>query len=302
MTDCIGLENMLDHIMFHKALIDEEKDYRKLDHYIEMARDFDQGAEAVPRDPMDRSLQLVFDLVLANNYDPWDIDLISFTDMYMKKMQTSEVNFIVAGKLVFMAWSILKLQSQQLLVSHEDRSTLFCSDWDFDNLEEFYEARPQNCLDMDVPEAVDLCEAMRHHSQRPVSLIELLDAFEEANEEARRQEERARLREMLKDSDQKFDSKSHGEDLEKDVEMVWKRILKCGTGPVVIDDLFEGSKEDRITVFVALLFLARNGKIALWQNDLPHGQIFLEMKIPWDIGTMEDAKHAVPEPQQIAVM
>ena len=55
-----------------------------------------------------------------------------------------------------------------------------------------------------------------------------------------------------------------------------------------------------MTVFISLLFLARNGKIALWQDDLPYGQIFMEIKIPWDIGTLEDAKAA--EAKQAPVM
>jgi segregation and condensation protein A len=42
-------------------------------------------------------------------------------------------------------------------------------------------------------------------------------------------------------------------------------------------------------VFVSLLFLAKMGKISLWQDDFPFGQILLEVKVSWDIGTLEDA-------------
>ncbi len=35
----------------------------------------------------------------------------------------------------------------------------------------------------DVPDGVDLSEAVRHHTSRPVSLVELLDAFDEAKRE-----------------------------------------------------------------------------------------------------------------------
>jgi segregation and condensation protein A len=295
-----NLDNVLGHLMFHKAIISEEEG--KLDRYLALAKEFQMGQDVMAHDPVDRSLQLVFDLVLNNNFDPWDVDLISFTDMYLQRMQDSEVNFIVAGKLVFMAWSILKLQSEEVLAANQDKNQLFCADWDFDTLDEcFADDRTSHVLE-DVPESVDLCEAIRHQQQRPVSLVELLDAFEEAREEAELREQRARAREAMRAADQKFDPKSHAEDLEKDVEEVWKRILRCGNGPVSIEDLFTGGKEDRVTVFVSLLFLARNGKIALWQDDLPHGQIFLEIKLPWDIAILEDAQATAKAQHPSAVM
>ena len=87
------------------------------------------------------------------------------------------------------------------------------------------------------------------------------------------------------------------------VAETWARIIKCGNGPIGIEDLFNGEKEDRIMVFVALLFLAKYGKISLWQDDLPYGQIFLEIKIPWDIGTIEEVRPAImPAPQSKAVI
>jgi segregation and condensation protein A len=295
-----SLEGVLGHLMFHKALIDETDRHQKLDRYLSLAQAYEQGDQVVPQDPVEKSLQMVFDLVLSNNYDPWDIDLISFTDLYLRKMQHSEVNFIVAGKLVFMAWSILKMQSEEVLAANDEKQQMFCSDWDFDAIEDMLAADDDQRFAADVPDQIDLCEAVHHQSQRPVSLVELLDAFEEARAEAEIADARAKIREQLKVVDQKYDPRNHSEDLEKDVEIVWSRIMKCGNGPIVIDDIFSGDKEDRVTVFISLLFLARNGKIALWQEDLPYGQIFMEIKIPWDIGTLEDARAV--EAKQAPVM
>ncbi|MEM0448938.1 MAG: segregation/condensation protein A [Methanomassiliicoccales archaeon] len=296
-----GLEGVLEHLMFHKSLI-SEKDEAKLDRYLAIAREYQSGQDVLAKDPLDHSLKLVFELVLNNNFDPWDVDLVSFTDLYLQRMRDSEINFIVAGKLVFMAWSILKMQSEEVLAANEEKSDIFCSEWDFDTLEECFSCDGSDRILEDVPESIDLCEAVRHQQQRPVSLVELLDAFEAARQEAEWREQRARMREAMRAAEQKFDPKSHAEDLERDVEEVWKRILKCGAGPVALEDLFIGGKEDRITVFVSLLFLARNGKIAIWQDDLPYGQIFLEIKLPWDIGTLEDAKETEKAQHPNAVM
>jgi segregation and condensation protein A len=297
-----GLDNVLSHLMFHKALISEDEAHMKLDRYLGIARQFQSEQDVVTKDPVDRSMQLVFDLVLNNNFDPWDIDLVSFTDLYLRRMKGSEVNFIVAGKLVFMAWSILKMQSEEVLAASQDQQQMFCSDWDFEVIDDCFVDGPASRVQVDVPESIDLCEANRHQQQRPVSLVELLDAFEDAREEAELREQRQLMRDAIAASEQKFDPKNHAEDLEKDVEQVWTRIMKCGNGPVPIDDIFVGDKEDRVTVFISLLFLARNGKISLWQDDLPYGQIFLEIKIPWDIGLLEDAQVAAKLPHQSAVM
>jgi len=120
-------------------------------------------------------------------------------------------------------------------------------------------------------------------------LVELLDAFDDAQREMEIQEQRQKVKEKLAKLNIKFDGKAHAEDLERDVQMTWERIMRCGNGPVHFEDLVEGDKEDMVTVFVSLLFLAKAGKISLWQDELPFGQIFLEIKLPWDIGTLEDA-------------
>ena len=41
-------------------------------------------------------------------------------------------------------------------------------------------------------------------------------------------------------------------------------------------------------VCVALLFLAKSGRIVLWQDELPFGRIALEIKLPWEIGMVKE--------------
>jgi segregation and condensation protein A len=294
---------VLNHLMFQKAIIDEGDRSEKIDRYLQLLEQAEAGNEMVPSDPIDRSVQLVFELVLSNNYDPWDINLMEFTRMYTKKMHAEEVNFIVAGKLMFMAWSILKMQSEEVLSIHEQMPGDAGSDWGMDPMEEGYDDPVLAAINVEIPGCVDLTEAVRHQSTRPVSLIELLDAFEDAKRDAEIQAHRQKAREALKLTNEKFDDKAHKEDHEKDVAETWDRILKCGNGPICIEDLFNGEKEDRIMVFVSLLFLAKYGKVALWQDDLPFGQIFLEIKLPWDIGTIEETKpDIVSAPQAKAVI
>jgi len=172
------------------------------------------------------------------------------------------------------------------------------------------ETRPDDCLDdldgMDLfaadeprrvlmlPDEIELDEVERHRGSRPVTLLELLDAFQEAQQEEERNALRERIREANRAKlDAAFDTKAHNDDLEKDVENVWQRISRCGSGPVDISDIWNGGRDDLVTVFMSILFLARSGRISVWQDDSPYGSIKLEVKLDWDIGTLEDA---APEP------
>jgi segregation and condensation protein A len=277
--------------MFHKALIDEGKGAEKIDRYLGLLRSAEDEHQLSGREPLDRSLQLVFELVLSNELDPWDVDLMKFAKLYGQKMRSEEVDFIVAGKLMHMAWSILHMQSREVLVLNDRRDEVFCSEWDMDAMDQFVE-HPLPDVDLAVPENVELTEVVRHHCTRPVSLIDLLDAFDTAQQEVEIAINRQRVREQLLKVQVKFDGKSHSDDMEKDVAETWARIMRCGNGPMALEDLFEGDKEDCIKVFVSLLFLARSGKISLWQDELPYGQIFLEIKLPWEIGQLVDGQVA----------
>ncbi len=295
MMECAAAEGVLGHLLFHKAMIDEDAGAENIDRYLNVLRE--SKSQASPRDPLDRSIETVFELVLSNNLDPWDIDLMQFTKLYTEKVKDEEVNFVLAGKLMLMAWSILRMQSEQVLSNSETRSDSYITDMDFDTLDLFQPEEPRVRLFM--PEDADLDEVVRHHGTRPVTLVELLGAFEEAQ----REEEQNYLREKMREANRLklnavFDTKAHNDDMERDVEDVWQRICRCGSGALNLEDIWNGGREDLVSVFMALLFLARAGKISIWQDDLPYGKIMLEVKMAWDIGTLEDIP-AVPIPQAV---
>ena len=116
-------------------------------------------------------------------------------------MQQSEVNFIVAGKLIFMAWSILKMQSEEVLAANDEKQQLFCSDWDFDVHRGPVRRGRRPMLRGRHTGADRPVRGGAPPVPGPVSLVELLDAFEEARAEAEIADARARIREQLKLAD-----------------------------------------------------------------------------------------------------
>src|SRR4030066_1224631 len=90
--------DVMNHLMFQKSLIcdDETVDREsKLEHYIKMVNEMQQGTLVPSEDPFERSVGLVFELVIQQKFNPWDINLIEFSKMYMSRgKKATELNLI----------------------------------------------------------------------------------------------------------------------------------------------------------------------------------------------------------------
>ncbi|MDI3482599.1 MAG: segregation and condensation protein [Candidatus Methanomethylophilaceae archaeon] len=270
-------EAVLEHLMFHRALVDEYQDNANIEHYLSI---LDKEEGEVLKDPVDEAIRSAFGLVLTHGMDPWAIDLMEFTRLYSARIGRDNVDLIVAGKLVHMAWSILRMQSEEIVKMkgrEEEPPQDFMADAMAYIFDEDLEPLPSPPL--------TLTPAVRRREVRPVSLMELLEAFEEARREVERQRSLPRaVRETVR-----FENQAHDEDIGKDVEIVWQRIQRMGTGPLPLKDLFGLDHEANIGSFMAVLFLVRNGALTIWQDDLPYGEVFIELSIEWTDGRVEGA-------------
>ena len=286
--------DVLNHLMFHKSIIEDDAAPTRegrIEHYLKIVEEMQRGTLSASDDPFERSVATVFELVVNQQMNPWDINLIEFSKMYLARVRkASELNLIIAGKIVYMAWEILKLQSEQVLqrVDRPEQVEMMFDGWNPDNLDIFVDPFELGTGEMLLhTEELPIDEKVRRKAERPVTLIDLLDAFEEAKKESDIRQELSKF--MQKYRRPEFDDKAHKENLEEDIALVWERIQKCGQGSVPITDLYATGKEDRVKVFISILFLARMGKIQIWQEKLPYGEIFMELKVPWDIAQLEDA-------------
>ncbi len=274
-------EAVLNHLLFHKSLISEDDDSERIDRYLHMVEEIDKGMHIVVDDPFEKSIAAAFELVIEHMFDPWDINLREFTKMYLKQVRRDGyVNFVVAGKLVFMAWSILKLQSEEVLVWAEppkQEEETFFSDWELDP------ALYQEPEDLDYTHAVlnrpspPIHDPVRTDNKRPVTLIELVDAFDEARKEAELQMKINQMRDRARTERVPcFSDKVHREDLNEDIALTWRRLCEFDGKPVPLKDLCNGDIWDRVTVFVSVLFLAGMSKVRIWQRKFPYGDIMIK--------------------------
>lgn len=281
-----SMEELEQHLLFHRALADDDESLRRIGGYMDILSRAGSGERL--QDPVDESIRAVFSLVLENGIDPWEVNLSEFARQYEQKVSMGDFDMIVAGKLLLMAWRILRMQSESTRERSEPPIEPVMEEVD-DSF--FYDDEP-----LYVPE-VSFREAYQRQPERPVTVYELIDAFEDARRDIEIQQERERVRRELRAREPRtFDNKAHEEDDERDVEAVWSRIERLGTGQIDIRDLYTEDLQQNLTVFVSVLHLVRDGRLAVWQDDLPYGTIYLEIKTDWTSGTLEDSPEAmVPE-------
>jgi len=277
----------MSHLLFHKALIDENNDMTRLNQYLEMAKAASTGESSTIEDPFDRSMYLAFDLVLNQHLNPWDIDLVGFSTLYLQRAKKEKIDLMTAGRIIYMAWKVLRLQSDNLVVNMETKpqsdleqgfgwediptATWLANDDDYSYM---------NLL-MKMPEP-PLEEPLRRDATRKVTLMELLNAFDEVRKESEqyqlldnlRREERIKLEEKARKA---MKGSAHEDHLEADVAVIWERICKFPRDFMNFSDLCEmQDPEERIKTFLSILFLAYEKKITVHQRKFPYGEIYIK--------------------------
>ena len=278
--------DVINHLLFQKALIDETNDMSRINQYLELAKAAVTGESAAIEDPFDRSVYLAFDLVLNQNMNPWDIDLVGFSSMYLKRAKKEKIDLMTAGRIIYMAWKVLRMQSDHLVVNMETKEEVVEQGFGWEDiptatwLESDDEYSYTNLL-MKMPES-PLEEPLRRDSTRKVTLIELLSAFDEVRKESERyqlldqlrQEERIQLEQKARKA---MKGSAHEDHLEEDVASVWERICQFPKKSMNFSELCQvDSAEERIKTFISILFLAYEKKIIVHQRKFPYGEIYIK--------------------------
>ena len=277
--------SVISHLMFHKSLIDEETDTERINSYVELLKQTNQGIHISFKDPFDRSIAIAFELVISQHLNPWDLDLVSFSTMYLNKARSEQIDLITAGRIILMAWKILKLQSDDLVINlqqeNNENEELDWNDLTNDLWLTTDDDYSYTNLLMNLPDP-PLEEPIRRQTKRNVTLMELLNAFDVARKETedfqrnekRRQEERQRL---ITSSRKRMKGSAHEDNIEKDVADIWEKIQKNGAQQLSLSDICDQrNREDVIRTLISVLFLAYENKIKIYQRKFPYGKIFIK--------------------------
>ena len=122
---------IINHLLFHKSLIDEKDNSDRINHYVSMLQKSEEGEHISIENPFDRSIAIAFELVMRQQLNPWDIDLVNFSTMYINRAKKEKIDLITAGRIILMAWKVLKLQSDDLMISlQQEEQQDMGMDWD----------------------------------------------------------------------------------------------------------------------------------------------------------------------------
>ncbi len=278
---------VINHLLFHKSLIDEKDDSKKINYYVTMLQKTNEGEHISIEDPFDRSIAIAFELVTKQHLDPWDIDLVNFSTMYLKRAKEEKIDLVTAGRIILLAWKVLKLQSANLVFNMEEKKETYEPlDWGDIPQEMWFtedDSYSYTNLVMKMPEP-PIEKPTRRNAKRKVTLMELLDAFDQAKKEAeefkliekQRKEERKRLDRLAR---KRMNGTAHEDHLEKDIKDTWDKIKNISKKTMVLSDLCKNkNREEIIKLFMSVLFLAYDNKITVYQKKFPYGKIYIKNK------------------------
>ncbi len=257
-------------------------------------------------EPFDRSVALVFQMFQSSDLDPWDVDLSNFIEMFNERISRADnIDLPSCGRLIRMAWSILRGQASSL-IERQERAMDYEEDvsWDFDGgWETDFDDSEYNFSMGVMTGAADevlpsIFEGRIHRGEgRPVTLGELLLGLQDAGRIAEEQRLRDKIAKERREAHQKararFSGSLHVEDLEGDLRKTWYAIKartpsadSVGLAEVadelssasIADGLSEADAkaESQVTAFVSTLFLTNRGYVSLGQEEGHNGRIVLE--------------------------
>lgn len=259
-------------LLFYKSLMRDNVDIEKINHYLEILRA--SGDSIKLDDPVDDGIRTAFKLVQSSGMDPWAIDVREFVKLYKTKVKANKFDIIVAGKLLVLAWDVVRLQS--VATKEESDRNRFDCDFGFDyDLEEFVN---QTKPELYIPE-IEVGESVPRESTRPATILEILDIFDDVGTMMEEYEESEELRLELKKrkKEAKLEYKMGSEINENDVDKVWERIQKIGIGEFSIRELYTDNIRDNVVTFLAVLHLVYRGELDIRQDDFLNDDIKLSI-------------------------
>ena len=249
-------------------------------------------------DPFDRSVALVFQMFQNSDLDPWDVDLSVFLELFNQRISHSEnIDLPTCGRLVRMAWTILRSQASTLL-ERKERSLIdeeVEESWDFEDSweTEFSDEDYNFSIGVLTGAASDVLPSMfegRIHREegRPVTLGELLMGLQAAGRLSEEQKMREQIAKERREANEKararFGGSLHVENLEDDLKRTWdalrSRTVEEKTTTNLSDivevlkqnsiqsglSLEEAESEAQVTALVSSLFLYHRGYAEVSQD------------------------------------
>lgn len=231
-------QEIIDQLLAHG---EEEEDAERFGQRIAAIAVTEEAEHQSLHDPFDRSVALVLSLVREESFNPWDVDLSAFLNVFAQRVKEEKnLDLPACGRLIRLSWEVLHHQSATLFdriqpqLEEEVWEDAFSFGWEteYDDEAFFF---TQSVLEGDADDVLTSLfdERVRRDEGRPVTLAELLSAFKDAADDAEalkvREQNRIEHERELSEYMENVGGRMHNEDLEGDIERCWDALkLTCG--------------------------------------------------------------------------
>jgi len=203
--------------------------------------------------------EMLIDLVETEKLDPWSIDIAFVADKFVERVKTLQMlDLHVAANVVLASSILLRMKAETLLFEEEE------------------EPNGEVETTRVIPQIPSLTLKLRLPPPRRVTLQELIKAIEEI------MKIQQRVKKPLQQIQQipiQIDLNEKEIDIDKLMEETYKSVREKvdSYGLVTFSQLIKNkSVEEIIRTFVPLLFLMKNGKVLLFQEEF-FGEIFIKV-------------------------
>ena len=207
---------------------------------------------------------ILLELVEKNEIDPWNVDIVRLTSLYLEEIKRRrDLDLYLPANAVLASSILLWLKSKILREVKEELEPKE----DTEQIPEIIDPLPEveELPDVVIPEDVSPQTVLPPSRivRRTVSLDELLEVMERIMKKGVRRVARPVLPEV-----EEFFEEMEEEDVEDYVEEVLGEIkrLSDSTGMVLLSKLASSDPLNFVKTFLAVLYLANQGKTELYQE------------------------------------
>ena len=219
-----------------------------------------QDAQDIYEEPV----EILVNLAREGEIDPWKIDIVEITDKFLHHIEELErMDLRISGRTLHYAAILLRMKSNILVEEPVVEDDSWIDDLDFFDVEDYPVPKPP----------------VRRHSQRSVTLDELILELEKAEVVERRKTIRKKARETIelaRPTTEQVLNVAHEEDIEgrvKTMRETLSSILEDRTY-IALSELLSGDRSNKLMTYISLLFLATNKEIWLEQEEL-FGELYI---------------------------
>ncbi len=222
-------------------------------------------------------IEILFEMAKSGKIDPWNIDIADVTDKYLQKLVELKANNLkLTGRTLFFAALLLRLKSDVLeginVFEEKPEEAQFLDE--ISDFEEDSESINYNNV-ISLDEVLERRTSVRLYKNRVVTLEELVKQLEFYEKIDRR----LALRNKQKKSVGKYRSyenftpediinMAHDEYIETSVSKIQQSLEKLfeTDSKIELNELIDAGM-DKVSVYIALLFLASRSRIDLVQDE-----------------------------------